>query len=178
MTAATGTPQPIRARVAPAQERAPVPVAPDRPHRMRKVQIGGTEPHIARAAEVLSRIGADPDPAPAAELPDPTSLACRVAGAALEVLRGERPAAQLARWTSAQVYDQLVTRERVMNGSRTGVRRSAARRVGIRRVRLVRLGAASAEATVVLHDGNRVRAAALRLEGRRGAWRVTCLELG
>ena len=48
----------------------------------------------------------------------------------------------------------------------------------IRRVRMVRLGTASAEATVILHDEGRVRAAAVRLEGRRGVWRVAVLEIG
>ncbi|WP_307815676.1 Rv3235 family protein [Myceligenerans indicum] len=141
------------------------------------MQLGGSDPDIARATELLSQIDDRRVPEPQPDLPDPTALVCRVARAAIEVLRGERPANQLARWTSAQVYDQLVARERLMSGARTG-RRPASRRVGVRRVRLVRLGTASAEATVVLHDGERVRAAAVRLEGRHGAWRVTCLELG
>ena len=35
-----------------------------------------------------------------------------------------------------------------------------------------------AEASVALHDGSRVRAAALRLEAHRGSWRVTVLQIG
>ncbi|WP_036970450.1 Rv3235 family protein, partial [Promicromonospora kroppenstedtii] len=38
--------------------------------------------------------------------------------------------------------------------------------------------ATSAEATVILHDEGRVRAAAVRLEARRGVWRVAVLEIG
>ena len=48
----------------------------------------------------------------------------------------------------------------------------------IRRVRMVRLGMSAAEATVILHDEGRVRAAAVRLEARRGIWRVAVLEIG
>lgn len=177
MTAVADTPPPIRARsVGGPDRRLAAPRVDTSRLRPRKVQIGGPDPHLSRAEEVLSQIDdrAVPDTAP--PLPDPTALACRVARAALEVLHGQRPAHQLARWTSAQVYDQLLTRAHLLNVSGAGRRRPL--RVGIRRVRLLRLGTTSAEATVILHDGSRVRAAAVRLEGRRGTWRVTCLELG
>ena len=48
----------------------------------------------------------------------------------------------------------------------------------IRRIRLCRLGEHAAEATVVVDDGPRVRAVAVRLEGHRGHWRATALEIG
>jgi Family of unknown function (DUF6459) len=35
-----------------------------------------------------------------------------------------------------------------------------------------------AEATVVVNDGARIRAVAVRLEGWDGRWRVTALQLG
>lgn len=178
MTTIAEPPQPIRTRGVPAPPRAAVPRAPEPRRTLRKIQIGGPDPDLVRAEEVLNQIDERPAPEPEPDLPDPTSLVCRVARAAIEVLRGERPANQLARWTSAQVYDQLVTRERLMSAARGGVRRPSAPRIGIRRVRVMRLGPASAEATVVLHDGERVRAAAVRLEARRGTWKVTCLELG
>ncbi|MBO0608830.1 Rv3235 family protein [Myceligenerans salitolerans] len=178
MTAVAEPPRPVRTRAVP-RPRPPVePAAPEPRRSLRKVQLGGSDPSVARATELLSQIDDNRTPEPQPELPDPTALVCRVARAAIEVLRGERPANQLARWTSAQVYDQLVARERLLSGTRSRRPRSASPRVGVRRVRLVRLGAASAEATVVLHDGERVRAAAVRLEGRRGTWKVTCLELG
>ncbi|GAB3161113.1 hypothetical protein GCM10027059_10470 [Myceligenerans halotolerans] len=178
MTAVTEPPKPVRTRAVPQPRRPAEPTAQEPRRSLRKVQLGGSDPSITRAAELLSQIDEQREPEPQPELPDPTALVCRVARAAIEVLRGERPANQLARWTSAQVYDQLVARERLLSGTRAGRPRPAALRVGVRRVRLVRLGAASAEATVVLHDGERVRAAAVRLEGRRGTWKVTCLELG
>ncbi|MBE1877375.1 Rv3235 family protein [Myceligenerans pegani] len=178
MTAVTEPTKPIRTRGVPQPGRAGRPAAQEPRRSLRKIQLGGSDPSIARATELLSQIDEHREPEPQPELPDPTALVCRVARAAIEVLRGERPASQLARWTTAQVYDQLVARERLLSGTRAGRPRPVAPRVGVRRVRLVRLGTASAEATVVLHDGERVRAAAVRLEGRRGTWKVTCLELG
>jgi hypothetical protein len=92
------------------------------------------------------------------------------------VLRGDRNAAQLARWVTPQVLDQLVERARLARLQATTS--SGGRPVLVRRVRLVRLGDDVAEATVVLDDDGRVRAAAARLEARRGTWRVAVLELG
>ena len=51
-------------------------------------------------------------------------------------------------------------------------------RATVRRVMLSRLDDRTAEACVVLHDGTRVRAAAVRLQVHRGRWRVTVLEIG
>ncbi|WP_448631689.1 Rv3235 family protein [Cellulomonas soli] len=48
----------------------------------------------------------------------------------------------------------------------------------VRRVRVCAVDPHAAEATVIAHDGQRVRAVALRLETHRGAWRVTALEVG
>ena len=114
-------------------------------------------------------------PQPNPPLPDPTAQCCSVVRAAVEVLRGERPASHLTRWVTPQVRDQLVERARLMSAvrkDRTG------RPVQVRRVRLLRLGDDVAEATVVLDDDGRVRAAAVRLEARRGVWRVAVLEIG
>ena len=48
----------------------------------------------------------------------------------------------------------------------------------IRRTRACRVDSHVLEASMVADDGVRVRAVALRLEGHRGAWRVTALEIG
>lgn len=109
-------------------------------------------------------------------LPDPTSICCSVVRAAVEVLRGERPVAQLQRWLAPDVFDALGRRALLMQGS--AETDAAARPVVVRRARLVRLGETTAEATVILEDMDRVRAAALRLEARRGVWRVVVLEIG
>ena len=51
-------------------------------------------------------------------------------------------------------------------------------RATIRRTHLSRVSPTAAEASVVLVDGGRVRAAALRLEVHRGRWRATVLQIG
>jgi hypothetical protein len=111
-----------------------------------------------------------PEPRAPEPLPDPTRLAGAVVVAAVEALRSVRPLQQLARWVSPAVYEAL---------SRA-VRPDAAsgRRALVRRVRLCRLGPDVAEGSVVVHDGGRVRAAAVRLEAHRGSWRATVLQIG
>lgn len=143
-------------------------------HRIRKVRMGGTAyPDLRETAEVRD---GRPAPEPEPVLPDPTAQVCRVVRAAVEVLRGERPATQLARWVTPQVYDQLLERGRLMREVLPP--RPAAHPAMVRRVRLMRIGETTAEAAVILQDEGRVRAAAVRLEARRGVWRVACLEIG
>jgi len=114
--------------------------------------------------------------ADSAALPDPTPLCCAVVQAAVEALRGTRPLAQLARWVSPEIYEQLAVRSELTQ--RVLGRTDAPQRAAIRRIRLCRLGQQAAEATVVVDDGPRVRAVAVRLEGHRGQWRATALEIG
>ncbi len=141
------------------------------PTRVRRVRLGvaGTTTSDDAVPRPLA-----PQPAPA--LPDPTAQCCSVVRAAVEVLRGERSPAQLARWVTPRVLDQLTERARLAREHRPAA--APTRPVLVRRVRLVRLGEDVAEATVVLDDDGRVRAAAARLEARRGVWRVAVLELG
>jgi hypothetical protein len=148
--------------------------------RLRRMRIGGTPySELQNAAAALEAVSGRPTPEPDPTLPDPTAQVCRVVRAAVEVLRGERPAAQLARWVTPQVYDQLLERGRLMReAQQSRPPRPKAHAATVRRVRMVRLGASSAEATVILHDEGRVRAAAVRLEARRGVWRVAVLEIG
>lgn len=148
--------------------------------RLRRMRIGGTPyPELQNAAAALEAVTGRPAPEPDPTLPDPTAQVCRVVRAAVEVLRGERPAAQLARWVTPQVYDQLLERGRLMReAQQSRPPRPKAHAATVRRVRMVRLGTSSAEATVILHDEGRVRAAAVRLEARRGVWRVAVLEIG
>ena len=154
------------------------PEASTRPaSRPRHVRVGAAGVRRARADEedLPARPLRETAPAP---LPDPTAQCCAVVRAAVEVLRGERPAAQLARWVTPQVRDQLAERARIGLAHDLRHNEEPHRPVQVRRVRLVRLGDDVAEATVVLDDDGRVRAAAVRLEARRGAWRVAVLEVG
>ncbi|MGF0117701.1 Rv3235 family protein [Promicromonospora sp. Marseille-Q5078] len=145
--------------------------------RVRRVRVGtpGARRPSADEEDATTRPLREATPAP---LPDPTAQCCAVVRAAVEVLRGERPAGQLARWVTPQVRDQLAERARI-GLAHDGLRGAEHHLpVQVRRVRLVRLGEDVAEATVVLDDDGRVRAAAVRLEARRGAWRVAVLEIG
>lgn len=104
-------------------------------------------------------------------LEDPTRLCGAVVMAAVEALVSARPLVQLARWVSPEVYESLARARRP--GPPTG-----RRGVVVRSVRLCRVGPTVAEGTAVVHDGNRVRAAAVRFEVHRGSWRATVLQIG
>lgn len=95
--------------------------------------------------------------------------------ACVEVLLGSRPAAQLARWVVPEVLDSLLDGAQLVRraGARAHVRRPLARRV-----RTCPVGDHAAEACLIVDDGHRVRAVALRLEAHRGSWRVVSLQIG
>jgi Family of unknown function (DUF6459) len=106
-------------------------------------------------------------------LPDPEVWSRRMAQAVAEVLCGVRPVAQLARWTSRDVYESLRRR-----GSRTATRAVPDRRAVVRSVRVGLPTPGVVEACAVVVARGRVQAVALRLEGADGRWRMTALELG
>ncbi|MDM8083847.1 Rv3235 family protein [Cellulomonas cellasea] len=109
-------------------------------------------------------------------LPEPTSVCCSIVLVALESLTGARSLQQLARWVTPELYEQLAARaavtERALGADRP------AQRPEVRRARVCRLGRRVAEASIVVQDGSRVRAVAIRVEERRGAWRAVALEIG
>jgi hypothetical protein len=108
---------------------------------------------------------------------DPQPVACGIALAAVEVLAGRRPAAQLARWLTPGVYDALRMRA-ALTAQAIGADRARGRHATARRARVCAVTPGVVEAAVVADDGNRVRAVAVRLEAWRGQWRVTALEIG
>ncbi|MFH5824134.1 Rv3235 family protein [Georgenia sp. AZ-5] len=115
-------------------------------------------------------------PAEGAALPDAARWSGALVRSAVEALLGVRPAAQLARWLSAELYESLARRAAL--GYRVHGRPTAARRATVLRVHACDIGPGVVEASVVVHDGRRVRAAAVRLEAHRGRWRATALEIG
>lgn len=108
-------------------------------------------------------------------LPEPTSVCCSIVLVALEVLTGARSLSQLARWVTPELYEQLAARAAVTERS---LAPRPTQRPEVRRARVCRLGQRVAEASIVVQDGPRVRAVAVRLEERRGAWRAVALEIG
>jgi hypothetical protein len=160
----------IRVRTLPGARQPGTVPRPDRPAHVRAPVAGSAEDVRRRSTRFPEP--AEPDRATPVE--DPTQLCCAIVQAAVEALRGTRPLAQLVRWVTPEVYDGLSVRAaltvRVLGTTTT--------RPTIRRIRLCRLGDRAAEATVVVDDGERVRAVAIRLDERRGAWRATALEIG
>lgn len=113
-----------------------------------------------------------------------SGIARSVAQGALEVLAGSRPLQQMARWLDPENYERLHLRSNLVrcintasNADRIGTA-SAHRHVVVRSARVCPVRAGVYEASVVAFDQKRVRAVALRIEQRRGAWRVTALEIG
>ena len=106
---------------------------------------------------------------------DASRTAAIVVAAASEVLAGQRPVDHLARWTSPSLFDALARRAGL--ASRILGRRPTPRRPRVRFVRTEPTVSGACEATVLLEEGNRVRAAAARLEMLRDRWILTGLEI-
>lgn len=112
----------------------------------------------------------------AVHLPDPRDWAAHIAQGIVEVMHGVRPPSQVMRWTHPEVYAVVARR-----GSRAARRRVApgsAHRTRVIRVHLCELTPHIIEASVVLVDGGRVRALALRLVARDRRWIVEALQVG
>jgi len=106
---------------------------------------------------------------------DPVSAVRQLALASVEVIAGSRPAGQLARWVTPGVLDALRRRAelaRVAGIARHGLAPA------VRHARVCVVDQHVVEGAVVIEDGRRVRAVAVRLETHRGAWRATALEVG
>jgi len=170
-------PTPVAAptvRLLPARPPAPVaaatgPVAHRPPTLAARVAVLRTTDR----SPVLDAADEDRGPEPAA---DPSHVARTIAHAVVEVLLGRRPVTQLARWTTPGVYESLQGRAALT--ARVLGPRSAGRGATVRRVRVCAVEPHVCEAGVVVDDGVRVRAVALRLETHRGTWRTTSLEVG
>lgn len=102
-------------------------------------------------------------------MPPVAEFGAALARAMAEVLSGTRPAPQLIRFVTAQVYSDLA--HRTFAGAR---RQRGSRRFVVRRVRVSMLRDGIAELSVVLgSEGGRVTALALRLEAVDGRWVIT-----
>jgi len=127
---------------------------------------------------------------PRSSLPDPAVLAHRFAQAVVEIMAGDRPAAQLSRYATLDVLDQLeravrrrsahatvVARSRPSVGAR-GATAGVATRPRVTSVRVSEPADGVAEACAVVTAGPRRRALAFRLEGLDGRWQCTALQPG
>jgi Family of unknown function (DUF6459) len=107
------------------------------------------------------------------DLPEPKAWVRYMAQALIEVMSGARPAPQVIRWTTPQVYS-AVARRNAASGRRTVI----ARRAIVRRVRICEPVDGVVEACAVVVDNGRVRALALRLIGVDRRWVVSALQVG
>lgn len=126
--------------------------------------------------EVLA-LSCTPAPSAAGGPLDARVWAQRFVSALVEVIDGDRPPAQLARWTSRPVF-QSVTRYSQAAG-RTRVRRRA--RTGREQVASVRVSRpveGAMEVSARIRCGDRFRALAARLDAVEGGWQCTAVQLG
>ncbi|MHB8275469.1 MAG: Rv3235 family protein [Dermatophilaceae bacterium] len=107
------------------------------------------------------------------QLPEPEAWVTHMAQALVEVMSGARPAPQVIRWTTPEVY-AVVARRNAVSGRRALV----ARRALVRRVRICEPVDGVVEACAVVMDNGRVRAIAMRLTGVDHRWVVSELQVG
>jgi hypothetical protein len=129
-----------------------------------------------------------PQPTAARDLPDPQTWVAHLTQALVEVMSGTRPAPQVIRWTSPEVYAAVARRSAMAarrqaarqrsGGAANGTRTSPGRRAVVRRVRVCEPADGVVEACAVVVDSGRVRALALRLVGVDRRWLVTELQVG
>jgi hypothetical protein len=182
LAAASGEPRPLTVRpVRPAEPNSYVaPVIRLRPHGPGQVPA----PDPPRAAPAPRAPPADHAPADDADqFRQASGTARSIAQACMEVIGGSRPVQQLARWLDPDCYDKLVHRAALAQDRRT--RRAAGKSAlqplpstVVRPARVCRISADVYEAALVVVEPHRARAVALRLERRRGLWKVTALEIG
>jgi hypothetical protein len=110
----------------------------------------------------------------ASDLPDPARFAPQLAQALVEVMAGARPAPQVIRWTSPEVYAVLARRALV--AARRGVPHT--RRPVVRRTRVCDVADGVVEVSVVVVHPDRMRAMAMRMAGVDRRWVVTDLVVG
>ena len=114
-----------------------------------------------------------PQRAFSSDLPEPKAWVRYMAQALIEVMSGARPAPQVIRWTTPEVYSAVARR------NAASVRRTViARRAIVRRVRICEPVDGVVEACAVVVDNGRVRALAMRLVGVDRRWVVSALQVG
>jgi hypothetical protein len=120
----------------------------------------------------------EPEAPKLADRPDPRHWGGRVTLAAFEIMLGNRSANQLSRLVDAKTLHVLAMYTTRIGLERKKLRNVHAGRPRLSSVRCYQPHADAAEVSVVVHDGVRYRAVALRLTGRGGQWVATAFEMG
>ena len=153
-----------------------LPLRPGIPGRAspRPVHRPGPRPRLDRSRPAGDAASVDfgPQWTRRAELPDPREAGRRLVTAALEVLAGLRPLAQLAQVTSPAVFGALGS------GRHPSWCRASTAPLLIGGVRVCEPVDGVAEVAAVARRGGRAHAVAARLEGVDGRWRCTALQVG
>lgn len=111
------------------------------------------------------------------DLPDVEHWAACFVQAIVEVIGGDRPVAQLTRWTSAMVYCDISRRVSILGTTSTAASRGRVSRPQVRSVHLCQPCDGVAEVAAHIRHGQRSRAVAARLEVVQGRWLCTALQL-
>ncbi|HBO53948.1 Rv3235 family protein [Janibacter terrae] len=168
-------------QVLPAPRHSP-PGIPLPTHRQgREERARGQAPYVQDALAVDFAAASDEQvfgrqPTRACDLPDPREWAAHIAQGLVEVMHGVRPPGQVMRWTSPEVY--VVVARRGSRAARRATTTGRSHRTRVVRVHTCEPAPDVVEAAVVLVDGGRVRALALRLVGRDRRWVVEALQVG
>ncbi|MFI7483312.1 Rv3235 family protein [Kocuria sp. M1R5S2] len=117
------------------------------------------------------------------ELGRVTALARSIGQAAVEVLGGNRPAAQLGRWTTPGIVERFQQRADMLRLLQEQFEGKTAlqelhRSPHVRRCRVCRVDRGVYEVALVVVEPRRSRAVALRIERLGRGWSVTELEVG
>ncbi|WP_144835961.1 Rv3235 family protein [Kocuria rosea] len=117
------------------------------------------------------------------ELGRVTALARSIGQAAVEVLGGSRPAAQLGRWTTPEIVERFQQRADMLRLLQEQFEGKAAlqelhRNPHVRRCRVCRVDRGIYEVALVVVEPRRSRAVAMRVERLGRGWSVTQLEVG
>ncbi|MBM7849108.1 Rv3235 family protein [Arthrobacter roseus] len=173
LAAASGEPRPTIPRRTNGSQSSPQPVGVTPLANSRQTR----GPAIERRT-----IAAVPPPAPCIDEKRLSAIAASVGQAAVEVLGGSRPLKQMSQWLDPKSFERLQIRTSLVDNFR---RRSTGktdvrlhRGISVRSTRLCQVREGAYEASLVVAEQSRVRAVALRLELRRGNWKVTALEIG
>jgi hypothetical protein len=109
---------------------------------------------------------------------DLDAFAKRFCAAVVEVVGGDRGPQQLLRWTTTEVYADLVRRCEALAATTGGDQRLRRLRAQVRSVHLFCPTPGAAELSVHVRHGHRSRAIAARLEHSGGRWTCVALEFG
>jgi hypothetical protein len=112
------------------------------------------------------------------ESADVEDVAARFARALVEVVCGDRGVHQLLRWTTDEVYRDLLGRSEVLQRAAANGKRVRLPRALLRSIHLSQPRDDSAELSIHVRHGARSRAIAARIEHAGDRWLCTALQFG